>query len=363
MVLLGVLALVTAVAGMLVLTKGDRTDGRQQELTSFRFEARVEVSQARATGSKPVDIVRGVYHAQDKSRWDFTYSDARLAHNGSFMLSDGSTFWLYDGPSNTYYRQPLTDLPPALRRNPAVLPSFGIVLGPLPADSLDSFLEQSRGAGNGRVVGNERLLDRPVDVVEFSSDGNPTRFWIDAAHLFVLRFESGDEQQRVEAEVTRLEYNPNLPADTFVFSAPSGASEVPPPARSVSSSGSSGVIGTSQVIVPPGFLTPSYLPAGLATIGQESTSSAGGATTFHSVRLAKGRPGPTVLTIEQQMRAGGLPQSLRTGTPASVNGNEGFRSRNGEEEQLVWSKGDVAVTLRSASLSFEELLRVAESMR
>ena len=70
-----------------------------------------------------------------------------------------------------------------------------------------------------------------------------------------------------------------------------------------------------------------------------------------------------VLTIDQQMRAGGLPQSLRTGTPVSVQGSEGFRSRNGDEEQLVWSQGDVVITLRSPSLPFEELLRVAESMR
>jgi hypothetical protein len=46
-----------------------------------------------------------------------------------------------------------------------------------------------------------------------------------------------------------------------------------------------------------------------------------------------------------------------------IAGRTGYRNSAGGEETLTWAVDDVIVTLRSSVLPFEELLRVALSMK
>lgn len=169
--------------------------------------------------------------------------------------------------------------------------------------------------------------------------------------------------QSLRATVTELDYNSDVSDALFRFVPPAGAQETDPTAGPTAGRSTLGPVGGSEVKPPAGFLAPSYLPDGLLNSGEVSTQAADGRVTAHEVRLARTRGGPPELVIQQQFRAGGLPSSLAVGLPVSVGGNPGFRSTVGGEETLVWARGDIIVTLRSAQLPFEELLRIAEGMR
>jgi hypothetical protein len=69
------------------------------------------------------------------------------------------------------------------------------------------------------------------------------------------------------------------------------------------------------------------------------------------------------LEIEEQSRVGGLPPSLKIGTPLRVSGKEAYRSDDAGETVLTWSAGDIIVTLRSNALSLDELIKIGESMK
>jgi hypothetical protein len=241
-----------------------------------------------------------------------------------------------------------------------LLPSFSVILGRLPATDLDSFFDHWQGA-NWQIVGEETMLGRHVHVVEVhSGDGSKSTFWVDPQFEFVLRHVREGGLQSFDGEVTELANNDKLSDDLFRFEPPPGSQEAGP--ASASSSSSLGPFGSPHVTAPEGFLTPAYIPNGLISSGGSSTSGAGDRITTYEVRFARTPWGPSELVVQQQYRAGGLAPSLRMGTPVIVAGSPGFRSTAGGEEAVTWSQGDVSITLRSAQLPFEELLRIAESM-
>jgi hypothetical protein len=157
-----------------------------------------------------------------------------------------------------------------------------------------------------------------------------------------------------------LEFGANIDDNVFGFVPPADAVEVSPIGSS-SGSMSSGTIGNSMVPTQEGFLAVPYVPPGYITVGSGSSQQTGGRTT--STRVSLGIEREASLFIEQQYRAGGgLPGMPAAGTPVRVNGHEGFRTKANGEERLVWSDGDIIVTIRSSTLPFDELMRIAEAM-
>jgi hypothetical protein len=69
------------------------------------------------------------------------------------------------------------------------------------------------------------------------------------------------------------------------------------------------------------------------------------------------------VVIQEQFRAGGLPDSLKSGASLTIGGNTAYRSDAGGETRLTWSVGDIIITLTTDALPLEELQRIGESMR
>jgi hypothetical protein len=347
----GALLALVAAAVYALLSRGDSGD----EPPSFHFIATLDVEQAGERGDPPVDEIEAWYEPGKGARWQLRYDDSARAWMGSdiFLSRGGQT--IYDGKTNTYIQHPA---PETIEAYPASIPAFSIQLGPLPAPDLESFFDRRQAAW--QIVGEEELLGRRVKVVRLAGrGGGESTYWIEPEHMFALRFESRGAGQVITARIDQLEFGIDIDDKVLSFVPPARSRELQPSNESMH--GSSGPIGLSTFTVPEGFLAPTYIPEGYVTKGAGSTQG-NGVTTAHRVSLGAGREGSPTLFIEQQFRAGGLPGPVPQAAIVRVNGSEAYRATRGDEETLVWAVDDVIVTVRTTSLPFAELLRIAESM-
>jgi outer membrane lipoprotein-sorting protein len=356
------------VAGGICLLSRDR--GSEEEsngLTSYEFEARVEVETDRNEADDVLDTVRGWYVAKDRWRWEFSNSDPGRVEEGSIQVSDGKSVWWYDRPTNTYYRQDLEEyrasLPPELGEGPTLL-FLSLPIGPVPPRLAAVFA--------GDPIGREEVAGRPAQILQ-STRADPgregtTTVWLDEEFPFILKFSAMDAAgiNSATAEAVSLSFNDRLEGDLFRFEVPPGAKEVQaPPADPLLSTGvfsstSSHIGPGTNFSVPAGFLRPGYVPAGFNARGT-STSGGQSATTFVSLRFETGAGG--YLVLEQQIRAGGLAESHKQGRQVDVAGGTGYETNAGAERRLVWAHGDMVLKLLSDVLPLQELLRIAASVR
>jgi outer membrane lipoprotein-sorting protein len=363
-----VVAVILLLGGVALLLASGGGSTREQ-LTSYYFEAHVEVVQDEAAfgDQEPLDTVRGWYESPGMWRWEFSDSDPARSEEGSVQVSDGQTVWYYDRPTNTYFRQSLAGYnegkPPELTDGPPLL-AAGFLIGWLPYGDKDRFFQpwgEREERDGGQVAG---LETRQVIV---TLGDTTTTFWLDRELPFILKFEAkapGTPQSLVRAEITEVSLNKGVEGQPFSFEPPKDAREVDAPGRQVSSSSGSSSIGGSTIDVPEGFLSPAYVPTGYATVSSQGTSSStlGGQQTQFSVRLEmEGVEG--YLQLDEQYRAGGLADSQRTGQPLSIGNAEAYDQSTGAIVRLVWAQGDIVVTVMSDVLPMSELLRLAESMR
>jgi outer membrane lipoprotein-sorting protein len=365
------LGIVLLMVGAALLLRGREQAGEDSTpLRSFYFQARVEVEHDVRPGEEDevLDTIRGWYEAPERWRWEVSHSDPARVEEGSIQVSDGDGVWFYERPTNTYYRLGIDEyfsaLPPDMRGKPPILVASFLV-GPLPYADAERFFASWAGVTLQQRDGGV-VLGRPTLAVVLTRGSNTTTFWLDRQHPFVLKYESatpGSPVSLVRAEVTELKLGSGVNDRQFRFEPPAGSRQVDPPAQPAGGSATGGSMGVGEVQVPPGFLKPAYLPEGYGSTKATNTSGLGGVTQF-SVRLERSGEGaaPAYLIIEEQMRAGGLPQSLKTGDAVRVGGQEAFRQTQAGELRLVWAEGDVVVTLRTDKLPFQELLKVAESM-
>jgi outer membrane lipoprotein-sorting protein len=378
------LAVVVAVvvAGGFWLLSRDR--GSEEEvsngLKSYEFEARVEVETDRNEADDGLDTIRGWSVAKDRWRWEFSTSDPTRVEEGSIQVSDGKSVWSYDRPTNLYYQQRLEEYqgsqPPELGEGPTSL-FLSLMIGPVPPNVAEAFAVSD-------PIGREEVAGRPARILQ-STHGDPEReskttVWVDEELPFVLKFTATNAagSGSATATVVSVSFNDRLDADLFRFKAPPGAKEVQAPsAGSVSencgSSSSAPVFsnwvcsstdvqtGPSRTLsVPPGFLRPGYVPAGFRP-RETHTSSGPSGMTFVRLGFESGAGG--YVTLEQQMRAGGLAESHRQGRQVDVDGGDGYETNAGTERRLVWAQGDMVLRLLSDVLPLQELVRIAESLR
>ncbi len=351
-----------AILAVLVLFNGDS----EQTLKSYYIEAHVTVEPPTALGEHPIDMLKAWYNAPDKWRQEFSYNDPALSYMTAVQISDGKKRWGYDGRTNTYYEQALT---PEQRRFAGTF-AASFAMGLLPANSIDD-LVSGRPDVRSHAIRNDRLLGRDVKILTLeTNNGSQEEYWVDSEFVFVLRYEMRAGSQapvrHIRAEVTELRYNQHVDAAQFRFEPPIDARQVEPQTGPISGQQSSAAIGGREISVPPGFLRPSYLPEGFVSIRSSSTSAVSGMTTATETTLQpvnqRGEVAPYLL-IEQQYRAGGLPDPLTTGTPTSIGLDPAYQTQEGSVRRLVSYRGEIILRLSSDTLSFEELRRIGESMR
>jgi outer membrane lipoprotein-sorting protein len=358
-VLFGLLAVVALIAAHA------SPDRERAALMSYYFEARIESGQE----DDVLDTLRGWYHAPDRWRFEFGDSNPERALAGGAYVSDGENVWFYSSETNTYSRQSTADYyanyPPELRGAP-LFPSLSILIGPLPGGR-DAFLSDSGTYGWTVLERSEGgvIAGRETEFVRLGVQGGEMHLWLDRQYSFVLRYVvpgGGSMADRLTVEVAGVSFDQHVDEGRLVFAAPEGSREV-----ALSSGGSSSGSGSagphsSDIQAPAGFLTPGYVPGSYVTQMTESSyAGAGDIATRHLARLEAGEDG--YLEIEQQFRAGGLAESQRTGDSVSIGGVQGYDQSAGGVTRLVWANGDVVVRLSSDSLPFDELTRIAESMR
>jgi hypothetical protein len=195
-------------------------------------------------------------------------------------------------------------------------------------------------------------------VYSLDTDQGQLEVWIDREHDLALRqvFRSSNPSTAsIELRVEKLQINPRLAKDHFVFTPPPDAREISP-ALVNSSQSSAG----RPLNIPTLFLVPSYLPPGYG-LRTSLQSNAGGFVSYIERNLANDA-GDT-LTITEQYRPGGMPEVMQVGSPLRVRGGTGYSIRGGGERTITFYDHDVIVTLKTNSLSQEELLKIAEGMQ
>jgi outer membrane lipoprotein-sorting protein len=364
-----VVAAVVAASGFWLLSK-DRASEEEQSngLTSYEFEARVEVEVDRDEAHDALDTIRGWSVVKDRWRWEFSASDPDRVEEGSIEVSDGESVWSYNRPTNMYYRHDLEEyrasLPPELSEGPTSL-LLGLLIGPIPPSVAEAFAASD-------PIGREDVAGRPARILQ-STHGDPEReskttVWVDEEFPFVLKFTATNAARSGSATATvkSVSFNDRLDGDLFRFKEPPGAKEVeaPPPDpffANVVSSSTNVQTGPSRTLsVPPGFLRPGYVPAGFRP-RETHTSGGQSGMTFGRLGFESGTGG--YVTLEQQMRAGGLAESHKQGRRVDVAGGEGYETNAATERRLVWAQGDMVLRLLSDSLPLQELVRIAESVR
>jgi outer membrane lipoprotein-sorting protein len=360
---------VVAGAGTFLLLQGD---DETPFLRSYYIEALVSIEPRDPLDDPAITRLRAWYERPDKWRREYGHTDPLFSDLTTIHISDGETAFYLDGRANVYYEQSLTE---ALREAGSVI-SFGIPLGPYPGDIVQRWTGR-RPDLRSYSVSDDELLGRAVKVLDLVRGyGDTVKLWFDPAYNFFLAAESVQASPRrspqtVRAEVIDLQYDAQIEEGLFRFEPPQGARRIDAPAESGSGaqigvSHSSGPIGGREFTVPPGFFAPAYIPEAYVTAGTGSTTLSNAFVSRVETQLqpegqrGDGRPR---LTISQQYRAGGLPLSLRSGTPGNVGQSSAYRTESDGVRRIVWYQGEIVVTLTSGALPFEELQRIAESMR
>ncbi len=334
-------------------------------LQSYHIEAVVTSS-----SSSRNQLVRIWYEAPDKLRVEAGY-DGSVP---SVYVVDGQTLHVYDAGSNTYYDQ---------SKPPDVLQARGnttMALGPLPDDTLSAYFDALQG-GTWDVSGKDRVLGKDVEIVQRDlrtvAQGTLTQYWIDPRYLFVLRYESTTPNGKTTWQPTTVEYNPKIDPQRFVFKPPADARPGQGQAQAPSPSGSNpqpaAPAGTATYTLPAGFLKPSYVPDGYvpAAISQSVTSGSAGNSSKITVRYngPAGSATTPYLSIEQTQGGSQSQEPPANATQVDVNGATAYETTSQGVRAVSWQTqasaggNGVGVVLRSADLSFDELLKVARSMQ
>ena len=355
------LLLATTVA--LACTSGDEPP----PAVGFYAEVAIEVE------SSPDDPLArfGVAEGRSTIRWWYTPDPVRwrweIETVGSIIddgvvltVVDGDDFWEYDDRSNTYRRGALVVVPAGVM----LLPTYNALVGPANAETIDALIEQWRERGDHPEVGlagEAMLLGRRTQIVEIRSPGGGVvRAFVDPERMFIMRWAVDGEGggQSYSSEVTALDYDTELDASRFTFDPPPGAREVEaPPVQSCHSSS----VGGASFPAKPGFLRPAYAPAGYHSTAAGSEGSANGGCGPVGVWALLEAPDDGYILLRQRLRPGGVPRVARSWQPVDSGLEEAYRYSEGGVLSLVWRDGDVVALLDSDSVSFEELLRIAES--
>lgn len=305
--------------------------------------------------------LRASYAAPASFKYEYTHDDPAFEYLSTVQMSDGETLWYYDGLTNSYSYTDVTE-DAEQYADPIV---GGFFIGRVYGESIDAFLDEfTQTPGSSYTVrGKDTVLGRKVDVIELASGGLvASTIWVDREYDFVLRYERLGAQS-VRAQVVQLEYNPSLPDDTFAFDPPPGARGFPGNELSTSSGGSLGSGPGIEVLTPPGFRAPSFLPAGYEARRTRSSTGPGDTVTQFGVNYERRDGSNAYVHLRQVLRSGALPPGLIKGRRVQVAGLDAFVQTDGPETTLIWTDGGLMTTLVSNVETADGLIRIGESLQ
>jgi outer membrane lipoprotein-sorting protein len=325
---------------------GEASVIRPGPLQSYYLEASLKpLDQPNAT---LYTALRGWFQAPDRTRWEINSTDPAQSKYVRILLNAGDEVWAYEPISNFYTHEVSEGLGDRLGGEPYPFPS-SFQVGAVDRETIAAAAKSTR---------QDVFMGRPIDVYSIDTGEGEAEVWIDREYDLALRHLSragNASGASVELRVEKLQINPRLDKAHFVFVPPPDAREISP--ELVNSSQSSA---GRPLNIPTLFLVPSYLPAGFG-LRTSLQSNAGGFVSYIERNLANGS-GDT-LTITEQYPPGGMPEVMQVGAPIRVRAETGYSIRGGGERTIIFYTHDVIVTLKTNSLSQEELLKIAEGMR
>ena len=345
------------------------SDNEPPRAASFYAEITLDVEPsgddplARFRSAEGASVIRW-WHATDPVRWRWEIeTNGTIIDDGTILtISDGAAdVWQYDGRMNTYRRDVFGVLP----EGTALSPIFSAPVGPAGVESIDAFIDLWRERGGYpevNLVGEETLLGRTTQIVELRHpSGGVIRVSIDPERMFIMRWavDAEDGGQSYRAEVSALSYDAEIDASRFNFDPPPGAREIESSdAQSCSSHRS---VGSMSFPADRGFLQPSYAPAGYRSTAAGAEGSLGGGCGSVAVWVLLESPEDAYILLRQRRRHGSIPAAVGSWQAVDSDLDDAYRHSENGARKLLWRDGDVVALIESDSLSFEELLRVAES--
>ena len=295
-------------------------------------------------------------------RWEIETVGSIIDDGVALTVVNETDSWEYDDRSNTYRRGSIAAIPDGV----ILPPTFSAPVGPANAETIDALIDQWRERGGQLEVGlagEATLLGRRTQIVEIRPPGGGiVRAFVDPERMFIMRWAVDGEGggQSYSSEVTALDYDTEIDASRFTFDPPPGAREVEAPYVQ-SCSSSSGPLGGASFPAKPGFLRPAYAPAGYHSTAAGSEGSANGGCGRVAVSALLEAPDGGYILLRQRLRPGGVPRAARSWQPVDSSLDDAYRNSEGGVLSFLWRDGDVVALLESASVSFGELLRIAES--
>ena len=344
------------------------SDNEPPRAASFYAEITLDVEPsgddplARFRSAEGASVIRW-WHATDPVRWRWEIeTNGTIIDDGTILtISNGADDWQYDGRMNTYRR----DIFGVLPEGTALSPIFSAPVGPAGVESIDAFIDLWRERGGYPevdLVGEETLLGRTTQIVELRHpSGGVIRVSIDPERMFIMRWavDAEDGGQSYRAEVSALSYDAEIDASRFDFDPPPGAREIESSdAQSCSSHRS---VGSMSFPADRGFLQPSYAPAGYRSTAAGAEGSLGGGCGSVAVWVLLESPEDAYILLRQRRRHGSIPAAVGSWQAVDSDLDDAYRHSEHGVLSLLWRDGDVVALIESDSLSFEELLRVAES--
>ena len=302
------------------------------------------------------------------------------AQAGDVTVVGGEDALIYDASENTVKRvsQSLNRASPADRgdyyasivaaaRNDSTVSPPGQGVSPLPVVPVESSGDSVESAAiegyEVEYLGTDRIADRRAHgfrmtaVTDAALDLNQT-LWLDAEFYYPLQNEQtitfDNRTYEVSSHLEDVEFNADLPADTFDWTPPENATEETVDFDSERFDSQDALAAAAPVSVP----VPD-LPEGYAF---ESGRLAGENVTQVSVEYTDGDAG--TLTVSKLVTdgndAGG--SGFDAGENVTVAGQNATYLVTGQSKLVTWRCGDVQYNVMTTDLDREELLSVAESV-
>ena len=334
----------------------------------FRAELTEDLPSPLIPDYNPVTFVEA-WHLDDRLRWQYWHPQPGQPVMRSVVAVDGDTLYSYDPWSNTYYRERVPDAE-------AFFFFFFGNIGFIPAQSIADFIAL-QAKSEGYLGATEKdstttLLGWSVRAVEVQFlVGNPERelidirmtYWIEPESMLVLAREWETRGGKQRLEIVELRLGEPINEESVIFKPPPEAELVDPPPFSMANLAR---VRDNNPDVPPGFLTPAYLPAGYELVSRQTANlsnpePASLKLTFEAGTLVNGAI--QRLVIEQNESVQALPTWTRSAAEVSINGHSAFFLQADFRLEVIWVQDANLVTIEANDLPIEELLMIAESLR
>jgi outer membrane lipoprotein-sorting protein len=303
-----------------------------EELRSYQLVA--EITTGTGPSRRTLGLLYGWFEVPHRTRWEF--GPAQPANHIFMRTEDG--LWTYAPNLATYTFQP---------GNAAAL--YADRPQPFHVTYLVGSILPSSTATDEAIIAapKEDLLGRVVAIVEAGEPlvSGTRRLWVDVKNRMVLKEEVLNHPTLGAYEAAMVEFSLNKDVDDEVFAF------VPPPGARQTNAGP-----TAQSN--PGPLFPTYLPTGYQM--RTSATSATGTQFQVDNKVYDDRQGHSFILNQEYRKE---PWSLAPGELRAVGRYEGRVIQVGAAVSLSWIVGEIRLGLTSSSLSADELVRIASSMR